>query len=223
MPDWVLGPSDITRAFATALESGDLLPHIAASLGRSLPGFVLGTLVGVALGLLAGVSRLADAMLSPSVFMSYPVPKIVMLPMVMVWFGIGDASKVVVIALACFYPAFINAYYGARSTRALLVWSALNMGARPWHLFWKVVVPSALPMMLSGVRIALALSFILLFAAEMVGARSGLGYLIKQSENSLRFDLMYVAIITIAVLGSLGDALLRAVGRRLVRWQEQRA
>jgi ABC-type nitrate/sulfonate/bicarbonate transport system permease component len=221
MPDWVLGPSEIARAFATAIEAGDLLPHIAASLTRSLPGFVLGTLAGVALGLLAGVSRLADAMLSPSVFLSYPVPKIVMLPIVMVWFGIGDASKVVIIALACFYPAFINAYYGARSTRVLLVWSALNMGARPRHLFWKVVVPSALPMMLSGVRIALALSFILLFAAEMVGARSGLGYLIKQSENSLRFDLMYVSIITIAVLGSVGDALLRTVGRRLARWQEQ--
>ena len=223
MPDWVLGPSEIARAFAAAIEAGDLLPHIAASLTRSIPGFVLGTLAGVALGLLAGVSRLADAMLSPSIFLSYPVPKIVMLPIVMVWFGIGDASKVVIIALACFYPAFINAYYGARSTRALLVWSALNMGAQPRHLFWKVVVPSALPMTLSGVRIALALSFILLFAAEMVGARSGLGYLIKQSENSLRFDLMYVSIITIAALGSLGDALLRAAGRRLVRWQEQRA
>jgi ABC-type nitrate/sulfonate/bicarbonate transport system permease component len=196
---------------------------VAASLWRSIPGFLLGTLAGIALGLVAGVSRVADALLSPSIFLSYPVPKIVMLPMVMVWFGIGDVSKIVIIALACFYPAFINAYYGARSTRALLVWSALNMGARPRHLFWKVVLPSALPMVVSGVRIALALSFILLFAAEMVGARSGLGYLIKQSENSLRFDLMYVSIITIAVLGALGDALVRAAGGRLIRWQEATA
>src|SRR5919109_3092805 len=175
MPDWVLGPSAIVGGFATALATGDLLLHIVASLSRSVPGFALGTLAGIALGLLAGVSRLADTMLSPSIFLSYPVPKIVLLPIVMVWFGIGDASKIVIIALACFYPAFINAYYGARSTRALLVWSALNMGARRRHLFWKVVVPSALPMILSGVRIALALSFILLFAAEMVGSRSGLG------------------------------------------------
>jgi len=222
MPDWILSPSEVVRAFATALGTGDLLPHVAASLARAIPGFVLGTAVGVALGLVAGVSRVADLMLSPSVFLSYPVPKIIVLPLVMVWFGIGDISKVVIIALACFYPAFINAYYGARSTRAILVWSALNMGARPIDLFRRVVVPSALPMILSGVRVALALSFILLFAAEMVGARSGLGYLIKQSENSLRFDLMYVSIITIAVLGSLGDALLRLLGRRLVRWREGR-
>ena len=215
MPDWVLSPSEIVRAFAAALASGDLLPHVAASLTRSIPGFLLGTL--------AGVSQTADAMLSASVFLTYPVPKIVMLPIVMVWFGIGDVSKVVIIALACFYPAFINAYYGARSTRAILVWSALNMGARPRHLFWKVVVPSASPMILSGVRVALALSFILLFASEMVGARSGLGYLIKQSENSLRFDLMYVSIVTIAILGSLGDTLLRVAGRRLVRGQEEQA
>ena len=223
MPDWILSPSEVVRAFATALGTGDLLPHVVASLARAIPGFVLGTVVGVALGLVAGVSRVADLMLSPSVFLSYPVPKIIVLPLVMVWFGIGDISKVVIIALACFYPAFINAYYGARSTRAILVWSALNMGARPIDLFRRVVVPSALPMILSGVRVALALSFILLFAAEMVGARSGLGYLIKQSENSLRFDLMYVSIITIAVLGSLGDALLRLLGRRLVRWREGRA
>jgi len=222
MPDWILSPSEVVRAFATALGTGDLLPHVVASLARAIPGFVLGTVVGVALGLVAGVSRVADLMLSPSVFLSYPVPKIIVLPLVMVWFGIGDISKVVIIALACFYPAFINAYYGARSTRAILVWSALNMGARPIDLFRRVVVPSALPMILSGVRVALALSFILLFAAEMVGARSGLGYLIKQSENSLRFDLMYVSIITIAVLGSLGDALLRLLGRRLVRWREGR-
>jgi len=223
MPDWILGPSEIVRAFATALDTGDLFPHVVASLSRAIPGFVLGTLIGIALGLVAGVSRVADLMLSPSIFLSYPVPKIIVLPIVMVWFGIGDVSKVVIIALACFYPAFINAYYGARSTRAILVWSALNMGARRWHLFWKVVVPSATPMIVSGVRVALALSFILLFAAEMVGARAGLGYLIKQAENSLRFDLMYVSIITIAVLGWVGDALLRAAGHRLVRWQEERA
>jgi ABC-type nitrate/sulfonate/bicarbonate transport system permease component len=223
MPDWMLSPLDVVRAFSAELASGQLAAHVGASLTRSIPGFVLGALLGVMLGLVAGVSRSVDAMLSPSVFLSYPVPKIVLLPIVMVWFGIGDVSKVVIIALACFYPAFINAYYGARSTRALLVWSALNMGARPRHLFWKVVLPSALPMILSGLRVALALSFIVLFAAEMVGARSGLGYLIRQSENSLRFDLMYVSIVTIALLGFLGDSILRMTGRRLVRWQEERA
>jgi NitT/TauT family transport system permease protein len=222
MPDWVLSPLDVLRAVGAELASGALPAHVAASLTRSLPGFLLGAFLGVLLGLLAGVSRTVDALLSPSVFLSYPVPKIVLLPIIMVWFGIGDVSKIVIIALACFYPVFINAYHGARATRTILVWSALGMGARPRHVFFKVVVPSALPMIVSGLRVALALSFIVLFAAEMVGARSGLGYLIRQSENSLRFDLMYVSILTIAILGFVGDTLLRLTARRVLRGQEAR-
>jgi len=222
MTDWLLGPGEIYRAFAAEMASGDLWRHVAASLGRSLPGFALGSLLGVALGLAAGVSRALDEILSAPVFLSYPVPKIVLLPIVMLWFGIGDASKIVIIAAACFYPAFINAYYGARSTRTILVWSALNMGAGRWRLFWKVVLPSAFPMILAGLRVALALSFILLFAAEMVGSRSGLGFLIRQAEQDLRFDLMYVSILTIAVLGLAGDSLLVLARQRLVAWADQR-
>jgi ABC-type nitrate/sulfonate/bicarbonate transport system permease component len=222
MGDWLLGPGEILSAFLATLASGELTAHALASLARSLPGFALGSLLGAALGLLAGVSRSLDEVLSAPVFLSYPVPKIVFLPIVMVWLGIGDLSKIVIIAAACFYPAFINAYYGARSTRTILVWSALNMGARRWQLFWKVVVPSAAPMILTGLRVALALSFILLFAAEMVGSRSGLGWLIKQAEQGLRFDLMYVSILTIALLGWAGDTLLRVARERLVGWADQR-
>lgn len=219
MGDWVMGPGEILRHFVAALTSGELWPHIGASLARSLPGFALGALIGTAIGLLAGVSRALDELVSGPIFLTYPVPKIVVLPLVMVWLGIGDASKIAIIALACFYPAFIHAYYGARSTRTMLVWSALNMGAGRARLFWRVVVPSALPSILTGLRIAMALSFILLFAAEMVGSRSGLGWLIKQAEQSLRFDLMYVSILTIALLGWLGDTALRLLRRRMVAWE----
>jgi ABC-type nitrate/sulfonate/bicarbonate transport system permease component len=154
------------------------------------------------------------------VFLTYPVPKIVMLPIFMLWFGIGDTSKVLIIALACFYPTFINAYSGARATPAILVWSALNMGARRGRIFWRVVVPSALPLIFAGLRVSLALSFILLFSTEMIAARSGLGFLIRQAESSLRFDLMYVAIVAIAGLGYAGDRLLRVARRRALAWQD---
>jgi ABC-type nitrate/sulfonate/bicarbonate transport system permease component len=220
MPEYVLGPAEILRRFAAALASGELFPHVGASLARSIPGFALGTGLGILLGLLAGVARGVDDLLSPLVFLTYPVPKIILLPILMVWLGTGDPSKVAVIALACFYPAFINAYYGARSTPAILVWSSLNMGARRLQVFWKVVAPSALPLIFAGVRVSLALSFVLLFAAEMINARSGLGFLIRESENSLRFDLMYVSILAIAILGYLGDRLLRAARKRMVAWQE---
>ena len=219
-PEYVLPPSEIVREFLAALASGELLTHLSASLLRSVPGFLVGTGLGIALGLLAGVARGVDEMLSPLIFLTYPVPKIILLPIVMVWFGIGDLSKVIIIALACFYPAFINAYYGARATPTILVWSGLNMGAGRARIFRKVVFPSALPLIFAGVRVSLALSFVLLFAAEMINARSGLGYLIKQSENSLRFDLMYTAIVAIGIAGYLSDSLLRLARRRVLAWHE---
>ena len=219
LPEYILSPLEILRHFAAALASAELYEHIAASLGRSLPGFALGSALGALLGLAAGVARGFDRLFSPAVFLTYPVPKIVMLPIFMIWFGIGDLSKVLIIALACFYPVFINAYYGVRQTRSILVWSALNMGATPAQIFRRVVVPSAAPMIFASLRVALALSFIVMFAAEMINARSGLGFLIRTAENSLRFDLMYVALATIAILGYAGDRLVRFALSRLLAWQ----
>src|SRR5690349_22512520 len=219
LPEYVLSPSEIARHFVAALGGAELYEHVGASLRRSIPGFVLGSVLGAVLGLAAGVARWLDRMLSPAVFLTYPVPKIVMLPIFMIWFGIGDLSKVLIIALACFYPVFINAYYGVRQTRTILVWSALNMGATPAQVFRRVVLPSALPMILASLRVSLALSFIVMFAAEMINARSGLGHLIRTAENSLRFDLMYVALAAIAILGYAGDRLVRLAQSRLLAWQ----
>ena len=222
-PDYILPPLDIARHFIAALGTRELYTDAAASLLRALPGFVIGTLAGVLLGLAAGVARGFDEMLSPLVFVTYPVPKIVMLPLFMLWFGIGDLSKVLIIALACFYPAFINAYYGARATPRILVWSARNMGASEAAIFRRVVLPGALPQIFAGLRVALALSFIVMFAAEMINARSGLGHLIREAENSMRFDLMYVSLLAIAILGYAGDRLLRFARARFLRWEESHA
>jgi len=136
----------------------------------------------------------------------------------MLWFGIGDLSKILIIALACFYPTFINAYYGARATPRILVWSARNMGASERQIFRRVVLPAALPLIFAGMRVSLALSFIVMFATEMINARSGLGHLIKEAENSLRFDLMYVSLLSIAILGYAGDRLLRFSRRYFLPW-----
>jgi ABC-type nitrate/sulfonate/bicarbonate transport system permease component len=223
LPEYVLSPFQIIRFFVQALGTAELYEHIWASLARSLPGFAIGSFLGAALGLAAGTARWFDRMLSPAVFLTYPVPKIVMLPIFMIWFGIGDLSKVLIIALACFYPVFINAYYGVRQTRTILVWSALNMGATPAQIFRRVVLPSAAPMIFAAMRVSLALSFIVMFAAEMINARSGLGHLIRVAENSLRFDLMYVSLVTIAILGYGGDRLVRLAHSRLLAWQQPAA
>jgi len=220
LPEYVLSPLQIIRFFGEALTTAELYENIAASLARALPGFVIGSALGAALGLGAGTARWFDRLLSPAVFLTYPVPKIVMLPIFMIWFGIGDLSKVLIIALACFYPVFINAYYGVRQTRPILVWSALGMGASRWQVFRRVVVPSAAPMIFASLRVSLALSFIVMFAAEMINARSGLGHMIRVAENSLRFDLMYVSLVAIAILGYAGDRLVRFAHSRLLAWQQ---
>jgi ABC-type nitrate/sulfonate/bicarbonate transport system permease component len=219
-PDYVLAPSVIAREFVHALGTRELYDHIVASLGRALPGFFLGVLTGTSLGLVAGVRRGFDETVSPLVFLSYPVPKIVLLPLFMLWFGIGDLSKILIIAFACFYPMYINAYYGARGTPRILVWSARNMGASGAQIFRRVVVPAALPYLFAGMRVALALSFIVMFAAEMINARTGLGHLIRDAESSLRFDLMYVSLVSIAILGYAGDRLLHFARSRALAWQQ---
>ncbi|HUG79166.1 MAG TPA: ABC transporter permease [Burkholderiales bacterium] len=221
LPSYLLSPAEIAKEFFTALGSQELYEHAGTSLMRSLPGFLIGSALGTAFGLAAGVSRGFDQTFSPAIFMTYPVPKIVLLPLFMLWFGIGDLSKILIIALACFYPTFINAFYGAKSTRTILVWSALNMGAGRARIFRRIVVPSALPQIFAGLRVSLALSFIVMFATEMINSRSGLGHLIQAAESSLRFDLMYVSLLTIAILGYAGDRLLRLARGRFLRWQEQ--
>ena len=221
LPSYLLSPAEIAREFLAALGSQELYEHAGTSLMRSLPGFLIGSALGTAFGLAAGVSRGFDQTFSPAIFMTYPVPKIVLLPLFMLWFGIGDLSKILIIALACFYPTFINAFYGAKSTRTILVWSALNMGAGRARIFRRIVVPSALPQIFAGLRVSLALSFIVMFATEMINSRAGLGHLIQAAESSLRFDLMYVSLLTIAILGYAGDRLLRLARGRFLRWQEQ--
>src|SRR2546421_5560390 len=223
LPAYILGPFEILKHFFAALGSTELYEDIGASLMRSVPGFAIGAVLGSALGLAAGISRVLDRMLSPMIFLSYPVPKIVMLPLFMLWFGIGDISKILIIALACFYPTFINAYYGARATPSILVWSARNMGAADAQIFRRVVLPGALPQIFAGLRVALALSFIVMFATEMINARSGLGHLIREAENGLRFDLMYVSLLSIAVLGYAGDRLLRLARGRVLAWDQSHA
>jgi NitT/TauT family transport system permease protein len=218
-PDYLPPPIDIAKHFISALGTKELYVDAAASLGRALPGFLIGSATGIALGLWSGVRRGVDETISPLVFLSYPVPKIVMLPLFMLWFGIGDLSKVLIIAFACFYPMYINAYYGARATPRILVWSARNMGAGPWRIFRRVVLPAALPYIFAGMRVALALSFIVMFAAEMINARSGLGHMIREAESGLRFDLMYVSLLAIAILGYAGDRLLRFARERALAWQ----
>jgi len=215
-PRYVVAPTQIASTLWTLVQSGEIFVHAWASLVRAYSGYIIGAAAGVGIGLLCSVSRPLSAFFDPLVSIAYPVPKVALLPVLITWLGFGDASKIAIIALAVFFPTFINALYGARGVSQRWIWSARNMGASRARVFFMVIVPAAAPHVFNGLRSGLALSFIVLFAAEMVGARKGLGDLILQAEEGLRFDLMYAAIFSIGLIGFASDRLLLALRRRLL-------
>lgn len=216
LPDYLVPPSVIVVSLWKLFVTGEIWEHLDASLWRAVTGFIIGFGAGVFWGLLAGTRRFVDIFFDPLVSFTYPVPKIVIFPILMAWLGIGDASKIFIIATAVFYPAFLNTYYGAKAVERSHLWAARNMGASPARIFLRVVLPSALPQILTGARISMAITFVVLFAAEMVGARSGLGYLVVTAENSMRLDLMFAAILAIGLIGTAADRLLLALRKRLL-------
>jgi len=220
MPSYVVAPSIIAITVVQLAADGELWTHVSASLIRVTVGLAIGVTSGTLIGLLAGINRPVERYFDSLISLTYPVPKIAILPLLMAWLGIGDASKIAIIVMAVFYPTFINAYYGAKGVRQSHLRAAQNMGASPRRIFWRVIFPSALPQILTGMRIAIALSFVVLFAAEMIGANAGLGYLITYAENNLRFDMMYASLVTIAIIGLVADRGLRAVRARLLVGRE---
>lgn len=219
VPSYLVAPSVILATTWEMALSGELWLHTEASLFRALGGYAIGGGAGIAMGLLAGIARPVERFYDPIVSLTYPVPKIVVLPILIAWLGSGDGSKIAVITAAVFYPTFINALYGAKGVNKLFVWSARNMGAGPLRVFANVILPAALPQVLTGLRIGLALAFIVMVACEMQNSRSGLGHLIITAEDSLRFDLMYASIIVIAIIGFAGDRLLLWLRRRALAGQ----
>ncbi len=218
LPAFLVSPLIVVDQFVGLLRTGELLAHARDSLYRSLAGFALGAGFGVGLGLLAGVSGRVAQFFDPLISLTYPVPKIAILPVLIVWFGIGDASKIVVIMISCFYPCFIAALYGVRAVDPRWVWAARNMGASARQVFIKVIVPAAAPQIFTGLRVALALAFILMFSSEMIGSsnRTGLGFLILSADSAGRFDRMFAAVLAIALLGFGSDRLLLWIRGRLL-------
>jgi ABC-type nitrate/sulfonate/bicarbonate transport system permease component len=217
VPRYVLTPTQIAWSTVEAIQAGILPSAIASSMRRLVIGFAIGTSAGVILGLLAGVVRLVEDVTDPLVSLTYPLPKIALFPVFAVWLGFSDQARIVIIALACFYPSFVNSLNGTKGIQPHFLWVARNLGCGKWRSFWSVIVPAALPLVLVGVRISLALSFVLLFATEAIASREGLGFLVFNGYLSARYDLMYTAIFVLAVFGFLADRTLLTVGRHLTR------
>jgi ABC-type nitrate/sulfonate/bicarbonate transport system permease component len=219
LPRYLSSPGAILAALWELASTGELLVALAASLYRVAAGFLIGTAAGVVVGLGAGMLPGVRHFFDPLVSLLYSIPKIAFLPIFLLLLGLGHASMIAIIAFSVFFPVFIASRHAVLSVNKLLLWSARNMGAPPRTVFLRVVVPAAAPQLFSGVRIGLAHAFVVLFAAELIGSKVGLGNLITHAEEWVRFDMMLAGILCFAVLGFASDRILLAIRARMLKGQ----
>jgi len=210
--------SDVLRTGAHLLGNGQLLQHVVASLTRSLIGFFLAIAYAVPLGLLIGSNRRLADTVNPFLEMLRNTAALALLPVFILLLGIGEASKIAIVLYSCSFPILLNTVSGVRGTDPLLIKSARTMGLSQLQLFRKVILPAAVPTIFVGIRLAGAYSLVVLIAAEMIGAKAGLGYLIIYSQYNFQIPEMYVGIIAIMILGVSFNQLLSLLERRLTRW-----
>lgn len=205
---------------ATLRGYGDatLAIHVLQSLKLVALGFAASVCVGVPLGLLMGMSRVAEAVLNPVFMLLRPIPPLAWIPLAILWFGLGDVAKIMVIFLAAFVPSVINTHAGVRAIERPLVEAARMLGTPRWRFIREVVVPAASPMIFTGLRLSLQASWTTLVAAELVGALAGLGHLLNLAQQDLYPGMILVGMIAVAIFGALTTALLSAVERRTLTW-----
>jgi NitT/TauT family transport system permease protein len=212
--------SKVAAAWADLMRDGELIDNGASSLYRAAAGLLLAVVVGGGLGLCMARWRLLDVFVNPLVELFYPLPKSALIPVTVLWLGFGDGSKILLIFLGCMIPVTIGAYNGARGSDHALVWSARSMGANRLRMILDVVMPSALPELLNGIRTALALAFILLVSSELIVSQKGFGYLIGYLGSTGSYEGMYAVVLTVAFLGFAADRLFQLFMRWLLRWRE---
>ena len=212
--------SKVAIAWIDLIRGGELIDNGKASLYRGSVGLLLAVFGGGSLGLLMARWRLFDVFVNPLVELFYPLPKSALIPVTVLWLGFGDGSKILLIFLGCMIPVTIGAYNGARGSDHALVWSARSMGANRLRMMWDVIVPSALPELLNGIRTALALAFILLVSSELIVSQQGFGYLIGYLGATGSYEGMYAVALTVAFLGFAADRLYQAFIQWVLRWRE---
>ena len=209
----------VAKALVDLAESGQLWEHISASLGRALRGFAIAVVFAVPLGILIGWYRPLAQYLSPVLELFRNTAALALLPVFVLILGIGETSKVALVTYACIFPILLNTISGVRTVDPLLIKSARSLGLPAYRLFQKVILPAALPTIFTGIRLSAASSILVLIAAEMVGARSGLGYLIMASQLNFQIPQMYAGILTIALVGLVFNYVLVLLERRFSRWR----
>jgi sulfonate transport system permease protein len=211
-------PTDVLAAGWKLLLSGELVRNIWISFWRAIVGFAIGGAFGFTLGLANGLSRRSERILDSTLQMVRNIPHLAMIPLVILWFGIGEEAKLFLVALGVFFPIYINTQHGIRTVDPQLVEMAQTYGMSPLTLFRRVILPGALPSIFVGLRYGLGIMWLTLIVAETIAASSGIGYMAMQAREFLLVDVVVLSIVIYALLGKLADSSARLLERLCLAW-----
>jgi NitT/TauT family transport system permease protein len=212
-------PSDVLETFFELYESGLLTKHLGPSLSRLAVGSAFGASVGISIGVIIGLFSHFRSGLVPLVAAIFPIPKIALLPLFVIWFGIGEGSKYALIALGTFTPTVVATYGAVDNVDRTLIRMGQSFGLSWWSIVHKIVIPGAMPGILSGLRISLAIAIILLVAAEMLGAEFGIGAYILEAGSLYDLERLFAGVVILSLLGVIVSAVIGAIERRLLDWR----
>jgi ABC-type nitrate/sulfonate/bicarbonate transport system permease component len=213
-------PTLIIMKGAELIKSGLLVTNAASSLSLIIAAILLACLIGVPLGLAMGTCNVFENVFHPFIELARPVPPLALLPLAILWFGIGVEEKLFLLVMGTFPPIVINTFHGVRSADPILLRAARSMGASNVDILWKVLFPSALASIFVGLRIAAGFAFTVIVAAELVATKEGLGYLLIIGWRTYDLELIFVVILTIGLLSYLVDLLIRVARKRIVSWED---
>ena len=220
IPERILAaPSQVIGTMLSMILSGELPRNLMVSFGRAFAGLSIGVVSGVLLGLIAGLSRQGEVTVDPIVQIKRTIPVVALSPLFIVWFGIGETTKIALIAFASLFPVYLNLYNGIRSVDIRLLDAARSFGLDRREQILHVILPGALPSLLVGLRYALSISVIMLVIAEQINASEGLGYLINNARDFMRTDIIVVCLMVYAILGLGADLAVRAIENRALAWR----
>ena len=211
-------PTAVLQAGLTLASTGELWRNLYVSTIRALIGFVIGSLLGFVLGLLNGLFPVADRLLDTSLQMLRNIPHLSLIPLIILWFGIGEEAKVFLVAIGVLFPIYLNTYHGVHTVDRGLIEMGKIYGLKPLDLFWQIILPSALPSILVGVRFSLGIMWLTLIVAETIAADSGIGYMAMNAREFLQTDVVVFSILLYALLGKLADVAARLLEERLLQW-----
>ena len=217
-PNILPAPTSVLQAAWVKLQDGSLIDNLGVSFARAMSGLIIGGAIGFSLGLLNGLSKTGEMLLDPTLQMIRNIPHLALIPLVIIWFGIGESARLFLVALGVFFPIYLNTLHGVRNVDPQLIEMGRIYGMNNRTLFLKVILPGALPSIFVGLRFALGVMWLTLIVAETIAANSGIGHMAMAAREFMQTDIVVLSIVIYAILGKLADSATRALERKFLAW-----